>query len=488
MQIAKDGAISANGLALLVAGDAASGFPDSGGGFLYRELADDLRRALSRSGLPPGTKLPAERSLARELGISRVTVAGAYRMLREDGWIDSRRGAGTFVTGRRRDEQPWGLMFGTAPSDSIELINAAPRVTPALAEAVAAGAAHLDLETPGYQPGGSPVLRGAIATRFTQRGLPTVPTGILVTAGAGDAIHTILHTYVSPGDRVICEHPTYPGMLEEIRAAGGVAVPVALDAQNPDEFVAAVDRAARQSAPTVAFLIPDYSNPTGTLLPNDVRRRLAATLIRHGVLAVIDEVSSELIIDEPPEPIEPFGASTPEGATVTLGGLSKVAWGGLRIGWIRAEARAIGRLTDAYQTRQLSVSALDQQVAVEVFADFERICEQRREHLRVRRDRMVDDLRTLLPQWRFVVPSGGMNLWCRLPDGMSSTQLVHQAAERGLRLAAGTRFGTGYDFDDHLRLPYVLPPADLAAAVGLLAGAAPQPLRPVHPAASSVVI
>lgn len=458
-------------------------------GFLYRELADDLMRAISRSGLPPGTKLPAERALARELAISRVTVAGAYRLLREDGWIDSRRGAGTFITGRRREEQPWGSMLGSASPDAMELINAAPHITPAVREACAVGTAATDYDGAGYQPGGSLAVRLAIAARFTERGLPTGPDNILVTAGAGDAVHTVLESYVAPGDRVLCEHPTYPGLLEEIRAVGGVAVPVPIDAANPAAFVDAVARAARQSAPTVAFLIPDFANPTGALLPNDVRRRLAATLIRHGILALIDEVSTELAIDELDAPIEPFGAATPEGTTMSLGGLSKVAWGGLRIGWVRADAGTIRRLTDSYQRRQLSVSALDQQVAVAIMADLERIREERREYLRIRRDRLVTDLRMLLPRWDFVVPAGGMSLWCRLPDGLSSTLVVEQAANRGLRLATGTRFGTGYDFDDHLRLPFVRPPEDLAAAVGLLAGAVPSPpRRPASRTPAAVVI
>lgn len=459
------------------------------GGFLYRELADDLMRAISRSGLPPGTRLPAERALARELGISRVTVAGAYRLLREDGWIDSRRGAGTFVTGRRREEQPWGTMLGSASSDSVELINAAPRITPAVREAFAVGTAATDLDSVGYQPGGSYGVRLAIADRFTARGLPTGPDDVLVTAGASDAVHVVLESYVAPGDRVICEHPTYPGLLEEIRAVGGVPVPVPIDATRPEAFVDAVARAARQSAPTVAFLIPDFANPSGALLPNEVRRRVAATLIRYGILAVIDEVSTELTIDALDAPIEPFGAATPEGTTISLGGLSKIAWGGLRIGWVRADSGAIGRLTDSYQRRQLSVSALDQQVAVAVLADLDRIRQERGEYLRVRRDRLVTDLSTLLPRWEFVVPAGGMSLWCRLPDGQSSTMIVEQAAQRGLRLAPGTRFGTGYDFDDHLRLPFVRTPEELAAAVGLLAGATPvAPRRPAPRTPDAMVI
>lgn len=484
MTLASDGSIDANGLALLVAAENGDTT-----GFLYRELADDLMRAISRSGLPPGTKLPAERALARELGISRVTVAGAYRLLREDGWIDSRRGAGTFITGRRREEQPWGTMLGSASPDAMELINAAPRITPAVREAYAIGMAATDLDSVGYQPGGSYAIRSAIADRFTARGVPTRPDNILVTAGASDAVHTVLESYVAPGDRVICEHPTYPGLLEEIRAVGGVAVPVPIDPLHPEAFVDAVARAARQSAPTVAFLIPDFANPTGTLLPNDVRRRLAATLIRYGILAVIDEVSTELSIDDLDAPIEPFGAATPEGTTISLGGLSKVAWGGLRIGWVRADVGAIGRLTDGYQRRQLSVSAVDQQVAVAVFADLDRIREQRRDYLRIRRDRLVTDLSALLPRWEFVIPTGGMSLWCRLPNGLSSTMVVEQAAQRGLRLAAGTRFGTGYDFDDHLRLPFVRSPEELAAAVGLLAGAAPvAPRRPAARTPAAMVI
>jgi DNA-binding transcriptional MocR family regulator len=431
----------------------------------YAALARRIRDLVTAGTLPAGSRLPAERELAGELDVSRVTVASAYRVLREEGFATTRHGSGT-VTELPRTASPWG-----PPSNDpglLDLAHAAPEAAPQLFPAYEQALAELPLQLDGhgYAPNGLPGLRAAVADRFTARGLPTEPDQVVITAGVGDATSVVLETLLQPGDRVLVEHPTYPGALGMVAAAGGRCVPVPVDPADPDALVRAAHLVARQSSPRLAFVMPDFSNPTGTRLSAAGRRRLAATLWQQGVLTVVDEVAAELHLDG--EALPPFAAGLPDAATVTIGGLSKAVWGGLRIGWVRTDAALAAQLGTALAHRQLSVGMLDQLAATILVRQLGEVLELRRAQLRQRRDVLLAEITTRLPGWTAPRPDGGLSLWCRLPDDLSSAALVAAAAPLGLLLAEGRAFGTGHAFDDHLRLPFTRPPAELRTALGLL--------------------
>jgi DNA-binding transcriptional MocR family regulator len=249
-------------------------------------------------------------------------------------------------------------------------------------------------------------------------------------------------------------------------AAGGRCIPVPVDAADPDALVRAAHLAARQSSPRLAFLMPDFSNPTGARLSAAGRRRLAATLWQQGVLAVVDEVAAELHLDGDPAP--PYAAGLPDAATLTLGGLSKAVWGGLRVGWLRTDPALAAQLGAALSRRQLSVGLLDQLAATVLVRQLDTVLEHRRSQLRERREVLLAEISARLPDWSVLRPAGGLSLWCALPAGVGSAAVAAAAEPLGLLLAEGQAFGTGHAFDDRLRLPFTLPPGDLRAAVGLL--------------------
>ena len=434
----------------------------------YAGLADAIRDLVFEGRLTPGARLPAERELAATLGTSRVTVSAAYRQLREQGWATARHGSGTFTAAATNPARGW---LPRAGSGWIELAHAAPAAPPELHPAYVRALARLPsmLSGHGYYADGLPDLRAAIAQRFTQRGLPTAADQILVTAGTGDATAVAFSALVRPGDRVLLEHPTYPGAVEHVVERGGRCITVVMDAADPDAWVAAAARAAAESAPRAAFLMPDFSNPSGAQLSPGARGRLAATLWRHGVVTIADEVSVELGLDEGTTQLPPYGAGLPDSATITVGGLSKAVWGGVRIGWLRSDAAVVAELGMSFGRRQLTVSALDQLVALELLAELDPILEGQRTRLRPQRQALLDALAQRLPQWQVRRPGGGLSLWCELPPELSSTAIVAAAGPRGLRLAPGTMFGTGHAFDQRLRLPYTRPVEELQAAVGILA-------------------
>ena len=431
----------------------------------YAGLARRIRDLVTAGSLPAGSRLAAERELAGELAVSRVTVASAYRVLREEGFASTRHGSGT-VTELPGIASPWGPP--SSDPSLLDLAHAAPEAAPQLLPAYRQALTELParLTGHGYAPTGLYELRTAVADRFTARGLPTGAEQIVITAGVGDATAVVLDTLLQPGDRVLVEHPTYPGVLGMVSAAGGRCVPVPVDPAEPDNLVRAAGLAARQSSPRLAFLMPDFSNPTGARLSASGRRRLAATLWQQGVLTVADEVAAELTLDGAAEP--PYAAGLPDAATVTTGGLSKAVWGGLRIGWLRTDAALADQLGAALTRRQLSVGMVDQLAATALVRELDDVLDLRRAQLRERRDVLRDEIAARLPGWSAPCPAGGLSLWCRLPPDLSSAAVVAAAAPLGLLLAEGRAFGTGHAFDDHLRLPFTLAPEQLRAAVGIL--------------------
>ncbi len=463
---------SARALAVLV-GDLGTERPPR-----YAALAGRIRRLVAEGRLPLGTRLPAERELARSLAVSRATVTAAYTRLREDGWATARQGAGTFaVLPGGPDTGAW--VPGPADDGSIDLAHAAPAAPATVPAALATALEGLPrfLGTHGYHPAGLPDLRARVAERYTARGLPTAPEQVLVTGGALHGVATAFGLLLRRGGRVLVEQPSYPNALQAVRARGARLLPVALDPDDPAAWAAAAERALTAARPAAAYLMPDFQNPTGALLDVAGRERLAAALRRTGTPAVVDETLAELGLDAAaPAPLAAFGAGP---GIVTVGTLSKVAWGGLRVGWIRAEADVVRRLTAVAVRSSLSGPVLEQLAACALLDGLDASLTELRGELRERRAVLAAELARQLPDWRVPEPPGGLVLWCGLPSPRSRA-VVAAAERRGLRLAAGPLFGTGHALDDRLRLPYTQPPEVLRRAVGLLvradaesAGAAP---------------
>jgi len=191
--------------------------------------------------------------------------------------------------------------------------------------------------------------------------VPTTPEQVLVTAGALHGVAVTIETLVGRGGRLLVEHPTYPNALDAIRVLGARAVPVALTVEDPAAMVLSMSRAARQVSPRAAYVMPDFQNPTGLLLDEELRRRLAVGLEQAGVLAIVGETLADLGLDT--EPPVPFAGVARPASVVTVGSMSKNFWVGLRVGWLRAEADVVRRLAAGAGHTQMSGPVLEQLAA-----------------------------------------------------------------------------------------------------------------------------
>lgn len=464
----------------------------------YQALADGIRQLVLDGRIPPGTRIPAERDLSQALRTSRTTVTSAYAVLRERGFLTSRRGSGSRVTIPTSDVGvPTPAVTPSLDESVLDLVCTAPGAPAGTATAVqqAAEALPAYLGGHGYQPLGLYHLRERIAERYAARGLPTEPDQILVTAGAMQAIVLLLRAYVSPGDRVLIEHPTYANAIDAFRRSSARLVLTPLPPEGWD--TADIDRVRStitQAAPRMAYLMPDFQNPTGQLLDTDARERIASTLTRTKTLTVVDETLVDIDLDGPldgAEPPPPMASYDARDLFLTIGSASKAMWGGLRIGWIRAPLSLVPSLLDARASFDIGASIFDQLTTDALFGRYDELLADRRAELSSRRAALTAALAEHRPRWRFRTPRGGMVLWCEM-DRPIATALAVSLDRVGVRVGPGPRFGCDGTFERFLRLPYTLPENQLTEAVRRIAAvddqldAAHRPDR--HTLAADVVL
>lgn len=430
-------------------------------------LAHGLRSLILDGRVAIESRLPAERNLAGALGVSRATVTGAYNQLRMQGYVESRQGAGSWATlpGGQRSA-PDAIVGGPGLDMRIAALPAPAVLEELFREAV--GELPRWLDHHGYDPLGLPPLRRAIAERFDRRGLPTRPEQILVTNGAMHGLDLSIRATVPRGRRALVEVPSYPAALDALRGAGVRLSPVPVTDEGWD--LDALKATARNDRPAFAYLMPDFHNPTGRLMDLTVRRRAMRALRAAGTVVAVDETFVELNLDgiEVPAPAAIFGDTR----AITIGSLSKAVWGGLRVGWVRAEPALIHRLAAARAAGDMSSPLFEQIVAALALERLDEILTERRAMIRRRRTALAGALDRLLPHWRYTPPAGGMFLWAELPQPIS-TSLALAAGEQNLQITPGPRFAAAGVLERHLRLPFTLAPRQLEWAVEILAAVSP---------------
>ena len=460
----------------------------SGRGPLPVLLAARLRRLIDEGDLPPGEPLPPDRALAAALTVGRSTVVAAYDLLSRDGRIVRRRGSGTRVAGneppgpRPTTGAPIFLHLLEPRDGVIPLACAAPDAPPPeLADAYARIVPRLagtsgDI---GYHPAGYSALRRAIAERYTARGVRTGPERILVTTGAQQALSLLARALLAPGDRVLVEAPTYPGALEAFREEGAMLRPLPIG-------LGGFTMAAHRHRPALAYVIPAFHNPTGSVLSPLAGRALAQAAAAAGVPLIDDEVLRDLGFPGVPAP--PPLASYAD-TVISVGSFSKIVWGGLRIGWVRAPEPLVARLARLLAVHDLGGNIPGQLAAAELLPNLAPLHRRRAAERESRHDHLRALLARHLPDWDAPPVRGGQTLWVRLPYG-DGTSFAQTALRHRVAVLPGSGLDPSGRSEDHLRIHYLATPADLTEAVRRLAGAwrayRPPTARVTAPAAMSV--
>ena len=432
------------------------------GGPRYRTIAETIAREIRAGQWHEGERLPTSRVLATRLGVNRATVHQAVQVLKAGGLVDTNKGGGTRVA-RRSTAQPavgpnppWDRIASTLLSRVVTEAAAAParepgsvpydlsRLAPderefpadvfaALLAEVARNGALLSYGSPfGYRP-----LRETLAEGLRLRGIPADPDALLIVNGAQQGLDLVTRAFVDPGDAVAVEVPTYSGALSLFRAHRARLLGVPLDADGPDE--ASLEKVL-SAGPKFLYTIPDFQNPTGTLVPEARRREMARAAAASGTLVVEDAFDADLLVEGILPP--PLAALAP-GHVAHLGTLSKALFPGVRVGWIAGPRELVHRLAALKRVGELTSPPV-LQAAVNLFlvrGEYERHLARTRTRLRARLETAHRAILESFPAGTACTrPAGGWVLWIRLPAEVSGRALAALCREKGVLLSPGADF------------------------------------------------
>lgn len=434
-----------------------------------RALQLALAEVIEGAHLPAGQQMPGQRELAGALGIARGTVARTYAALVETGHLSARHGSGTVVRhprqvtgqgeGRLTSFDDGGarpvldLSSGALPGSRL-LAGVLPEVGRLLGEH------HLD--EAGYHPAGLRELRTAVAMMTTEQGLPTGTEEVMITAGSQQAVWLLATALTGPGSLVVTEDPTYRGALEAFAGTGARLQGVPLSPAGVDTDL--LGRAAHRA--DLVYLQPSLHNPTGVHTSAAHRKQIADALT--GPALVVDDQSSADLSWTRSDRLPGLERVVDPDRLLVVGTLSKVFWGGIRVGWIRGPRALVARLTDLRRSLDLAGSVLDQLAAVLLLPQ---IAAQRASRGRLLADRfsvVSQVLTATLPTWRWWLPAGGSGLW--VDTGSDAVALAQAALGAGVRLTAGPAFSPHEGHRQFLRLPVWHPVEELTEALETVAG------------------
>lgn len=428
-----------------------------GDGTLAAQLARAIEGLVVTGELRPGDRLPSERTLASAVSVSRGTVVAAYAVLAERGSVERRQGSGTRIAGiaehdrERRAAQGEGL-FAAVPT-AIDLLRAVPRIPEAAIRIVREHSPVIDpVSLAETDPSGLPVLRERIARLMSEEGTPTTPEQILVTHGGQQALALLTDELVSPGDVVLTESVTWPGIADPVRRRGGRVHGVPLTDEGID--VDRLEAAIVALRPVLIALNPHNHNPTGVSAAPRVRQRIAELAATYGVPVLEDRVLANASFAGAAPPT--LAALRPDAPVIVVDSVSKWSWSGLRVGWARADPVLVRRMRALRQIFDQSTSVPAQLLALDLIdaapALRRDVVAEHAEALQVLRDAMDEHL----PEWRYTPPRGGFSLWAEVPSG-SATALAQLAAAHGVAVAGGREFVASDTSDDHIRIPFTAP-------------------------------
>ena len=416
---------------------------------VYRALLDAVRTGR----LGPGERLPPTRALAKDLGVSRTTVATAYDRLVAEGFLSARVGAGTFVADAARpvrrprrgtelaprsgwDHEPHPTSGSTTkPAHDFRVGIPDARLFPfdtwrrLVTAELRVGAHDLGVYA---EPAGYPPLREAIARQLAlSRGLTVTGDEVLVTSGTQQALDLVTRVLVGPGDVVAIEEPGYPLARDVFASYGARVVPVRVDDEGlvVDELPAAT---------RLVFTTPSHQFPTGPPLSLERRRALLDFAGRHRCAVIEDDYDSEFRFTE--RPLETLHSMDDAGRVLYLGTFSKSLVPGLRFGYLVAPEPLQAALRAALQ---LSVGylAVPEQAALTRFLEdglFARHLRRAKAAYAERRSLVLEAIHGPLADHLELVPcQAGLHITTLLRDqSVDDTEVVRRAAELGVAVEA----------------------------------------------------
>ncbi len=421
----------------------------------------------------------------------------ALASLNGKGLIDSRPGAGSFRSATRAISQPADTSWQEAALGITPTVGAAPSPlrehdASALSATLSTygadvvdlngGYLHTDLQpmdllskalgrvgrrtTAWERPdaAGLPELRDWFAAEI---GGGLTRHDMLITSGGQAALSLIMRAIGKPGDPVVVETPTFPGILAAARGAGLRIVPVPVDSRGmqPEHL----DRALTQTGARLVVAQPAFQNPTGASLSEERQRQLLDQVVRHGAFLVEDDFARHLAHTDAAGLPSALIARDTTGAVVHIRSVTKTTSPNLRVAALAGRGPVMTRLRAAHIVDTMFVPAILQHTALEVLTapSWPRTLRSLSEALTHRRVAALDALRDHVSRATVEPPRGGYHLWLRLPPGLEDHTVAATALQRGVCVTPGSNYHPTRAATSHVRLSYVAAPSAHDVVTGI---------------------
>ncbi len=444
-------------------------------------MAGRLRRLVAT--LPPGSRLPGTRELARTSAVGPVTVQRAIAALVAEGRVETRPGVGNFVPAARppaRRDHGWqaaalgpprrglpeqaGSGLRGVPDDTIALHSGYPLPELQAGSLVAAAIARAARAPAASRPApsaGTAALRHLLAAELASgvAACDVAADDVLVTSGGQAALVAAFRGLAHPGDAVVMESPSFWGAITAAAEAGLTVVPVASGPEGPDP--AELDRALELHRARVFYAQPTWANPTGTTWSPGVRAAVLGVVAARGAFLVEDDWARDLCLEGAPP--APLLAADPGGHVVHVRSLTKSTTPGVRVAGLVARGPAMRRIRASRWAADLYVSPVLQLAAAELLASaaWRRHLLRLRRELVVRRDALAAALTASAPSAELPgLPRGGLSLWLRLPASADAVTVAARCLQDGVAVSAGDEWFPAEPDGPWLRLGFAAAPPD----------------------------
>jgi DNA-binding transcriptional MocR family regulator len=443
---------------------------------LYEKVADQIARQIDNGTLLPGDRIPSVRRLNSRLGVSMSTVLQSYMLLEDKGLIEARPQSGYYVRLQKRDLPPEPKMsHPPAAASDVGVAELAAEVHEAIMDPAVvplgtatasqdllptarlnrilasiarnAGSANNRYES----PRGNPDLRRQIARRSIDWGTSLGSEDIITTFGCTEALNLCLRAVTRPGDLVAVESPTYFGFLQILESLQLKAVEIPTD---PREGICleSLDEVLRRKHISALFVIPNFSNPLGSCMPDRNKKEVAAMLGRRGIPIIEDDIYGDLHFDSGrPKAMKAFDET---GTVLLCSSFSKTLSPGYRVGWT-----APGKYFDAVRKLKLmnsiSTTTLPQMAIAEMMRSggYDHYLRKLRKSFSRQVQTTTKAISRYFPQGTKVTrPSGGFVLWVEFPPGVDALVLYRKALEKKVSVVPGPLFSPKRDYGRCIRL------------------------------------
>jgi DNA-binding transcriptional MocR family regulator len=446
----------------------------------YQAIAALLERAIASGALRPGDRLPSVRSLAEQHRVSLSTALAAYRHLENRFAVQARPKSGYFVAGAQKarallpepqlDPRMDGASFVNMDQvlqDFLYIVDdplAMPRFHALAARALLPEAklqhllARVNRRHPEYAStysmAGSAALRHEIARRAVTSGVQLRPEEIVITNGGLEAMYLAIRSVASAGDTVIMESPTYFHLLQ-VNESLGIKVLEIPSHPRTGLSLEALDFATQKpGAVRACVLLPNFPNPTGSLMPPENKRRLVKMMAERGITIIESDIYGEAHFG-PQRP--PVLKSYDEADDVILcSAFTKTVAPGYRIGWV-APGRHFLRTQALKMRTSVACPMLQQEVLAQFIRDggYDHHLRRLRAALKTQAEKMAEAVARWFPAGcRFSMPQGGLLLWIEMPRHVDSRRVFAAARREHIGVAPGAAFSTSRRFDHFIRLQY----------------------------------